>query len=169
MQYKRDNLEYDIDGVVIKVDEFRLQDELGFTSRAPRWAIAYKFPAEEKNTIVKSITFQVGRTGKLTPVADVEPVTIAGSRVSRATLHNYDELKRKDIRIGDTVVIRKAGDVIPEIVSPVLELRPPDSVLISMPNSCPVCGGPLKKDNDGVDYRCVSYNCPQQVQTRIEH
>ena len=115
----RSALPYEIDGVVVKVNDFALQDEMGFTARAPRWAIAYKFPPEEKTTKLLDITVQVGRTGALTPVAELEPVKVAGSVVARATLHNEDEVQRKDVRIGDTVIVRKAGDVIPEVLGPV--------------------------------------------------
>ena len=130
---KRDSLPYEIDGVVVKVNDFALQDDMGFTARAPRWAIAFKFPPEEKTTILRDITVQVGRTGACTPVAELNPVTVAGSVVARATLHNVDEVHRKDVRIGDTVIVRKAGDVIPEVVGPVLSLRPADAQPWAMP------------------------------------
>lgn len=126
---KRDSLAYEIDGVVVKVNSFAEQAKSGFTSRAPRWAIAYKFPPEEKTTVLTDITVQVGRTGVLTPVAELSPVVVAGSTVSRATLHNEDEVHRKDVRIGDTVIVRKAGDVIPEVLGPVLALRPDDALV----------------------------------------
>ena len=120
----RADLDYDIDGVVVKVDSFAQQDELGFTARAPRWAIAFKFPPEEKETVLREIRIQVGRTGVLTPVAEFDPVVVAGSTIARATLHNIDEIRRKDVREGDTIVVHKAGDVIPEVVGPVLAKRP---------------------------------------------
>ena len=123
----RDSLAYDIDGVVVKVNDFNKQRVMGFTSRAPKWAIAFKFPPEEKATLLKDITVQVGRTGVLTPVAELEPVSLAGSIVSRATLHNLDEVRRKDVRIGDTVIVHKAGDIIPEVVGPILSARPTDA------------------------------------------
>ena len=123
----RDLLPYEIDGVVVKVNDFNKQRSMGFTSRAPKWAIAYKFPPEEKATLLKDITVQVGRTGVLTPVAELEPVSLAGTIVSRATLHNLDEIKRKDVRIGDTVIVHKAGDIIPEVVGPILSARQNDS------------------------------------------
>ena len=120
----RGDLDYDIDGVVVKVDSFAQQEELGFTARAPRWAIAFKFPPEEKTTVLREIRIQVGRTGVLTPVAEFDPVTVSGSTIARATLHNIDEIHRKDVRVGDTIVVHKAGDVIPEVVGPVLDHRP---------------------------------------------
>ncbi len=120
----RDDLPYEIDGVVVKVDSIALQEELGYTSKAPRWAIAYKFPPEEKTTVLEAIRVQVGRTGVLTPLAEFSPVKVAGSTIARATLHNEDEIRRKDVRVGDTIIVRKAGDVIPEVVGPVLGMRP---------------------------------------------
>lgn len=124
---KRDVLPYEIDGVVVKVNDFNKQNLMGFTSRAPKWAIAFKFPPEEKVTLLKDITVQVGRTGVLTPVAELEPVSLAGTIVSRATLHNLDEVRRKDVRIGDTVIVHKAGDIIPEVVRPILSARPAET------------------------------------------
>ena len=164
---KRESLEYDIDGVVVKVNNFSLQNKLGFTSRAPKWAIAYKFPPEEKTTLLKDITVQVGRTGVITPVAELDPVNIAGSVVRRATLHNIDEIKRKDVRVGDTVIVHKAGDVIPEVVGPILSLRPPESVIWEMPKVCPVCGNKLEKGDDEVAIRCISFECPAQISSRL--
>ena len=125
---RRHDLPYEIDGVVVKVDSFALQDELGFTAKAPRWAIAFKFPPEEKTTVLREIRVQVGRTGALTPLAEFDPVLVAGSTIARATLHNEDEVRRKDVRVGDTIIVRKAGDVIPEVVGPVVGLRPADAV-----------------------------------------
>lgn len=165
----RDNLPYEIDGVVVKVNDFDKQRSMGFTSRAPKWAIAFKFPPEEKTTLLKDITVQVGRTGVLTPVAELEPVSLAGTIVSRATLHNYDELKRKDVRIGDTVIVHKAGDIIPEVVGPILSARPADAKPFEMPKTCPSCGSFVIQDEDGVAIRCVSLDCPKQLYERILH
>lgn len=163
----RGDLDYDIDGVVVKVDDFAIQSELGFTAKAPRWAIAFKFPPEEKTTILRNVAVQVGRTGVLTPVAEFDPTTVDGSVVSRATLHNYDELARKDVRIGDTIIIHKAGDVIPEVVGAVLSLRPPEARIPEVPVTCPSCGSPVFRN--GAFLRCDSAECPAQLQTRLEH
>lgn len=163
----RGDLDYDIDGVVVKVDDFAIQAELGFTAKAPRWAIAFKFPPEEKTTILRNVAVQVGRTGVLTPVAEFDPTTVDCSVVSRATLHNYDELARKDVRIGDTIIIHKAGDVIPEVVGAVLSLRPPEARIPQVPVTCPSCGSPVFRD--GAFLRCDSAECPAQLQTRLEH
>ncbi len=163
----RGDLDYDIDGVVVKVDDFAIQAELGFTAKAPRWAIAFKFPPEEKTTILRNVAVQVGRTGVLTPVAEFDPTTVDGSVVSRATLHNYDELARKDVRIGDTIIIHKAGDVIPEVVGAVMDLRLPDAQVPPVPSVCPSCGSPVFRD--GAFLRCDSTECPAQLQTRLEH
>lgn len=166
---RRGDLPYEIDGVVVKVDSFDLQHELGYTARAPRWSIAYKFPPEEKTTLLRAITIQVGRTGALTPVAELEPVRIAGSTVSRATLHNEDEIKRKDLRVGDTVIVRKAGDVIPEVLRPLLTLRPDDSKPWVMPKHCPSCGSLVVREEGEAAYRCVSLDCPAQAHERLIH
>ncbi|MGN0046148.1 MAG: NAD-dependent DNA ligase LigA [Eggerthellaceae bacterium] len=166
---KRDSLAYEIDGVVVKVNDFALQDDMGFTARAPRWAIAFKFPPEEKTTILRDITVQVGRTGACTPVAELNPVTVAGSVVARATLHNVDEVHRKDVRIGDTVIVRKAGDVIPEVVGPVLSLRPADAQPWAMPEVCPSCGSPIVRDEGEAVFRCISIDCPAQAKERLIH
>ena len=166
---RRDSLAYEIDGVVVKVNEFALQEQMGFTARAPRWAIAFKFPPEEKTTLLRDITVQVGRTGALTPVAELEPVRVAGSVVARATLHNEDEVHRKDVRIGDTVIVRKAGDVIPEVLGPVLSLRPADAVEWEMPRVCPSCGSPVVQEEGEVAYRCISIECPAQAAERLVH
>ena len=166
---RREDLPYEIDGVVVKVNEFALQDSLGFTARAPRWAIAYKFPPEEKTTLLRDITVQVGRTGALTPVAELVPVTVAGSVVARATLHNEDEVHRKDVRVGDTVIVRKAGDVIPEVVGPVLSLRPADAVEWRMPATCPSCGSPVVREKGEAAFRCLSIDCPAQAAERLVH
>ncbi len=166
---KRESLPYEIDGVVVKVNSFAEQARAGFTSRAPRWAIAYKFPPEEKTTILRDITVQVGRTGVLTPVAELDPVVVAGSTVSRATLHNEDEVHRKDVRIGDTVIVRKAGDVIPEVLKPVLSLRPDDALVWSAPKVCPSCGMPVVREPGEAALRCVSIDCPAQALERLLH
>ena len=165
----RGDLDYDIDGVVVKVDSFAQQAELGFTARAPRWAIAYKFPPEEKMTVLREIRIQVGRTGVLTPVAEFDPVVVAGSTIARATLHNLDEVHRKDVRVGDTVIVHKAGDVIPEVVGPVMDRRWPDARPWQMPERCPVCGAPVVHEEDEVAYRCISIDCPAQVKERLLH
>ena len=165
----REELDYDIDGVVVKVDSFAGQEALGFTARAPRWAIAFKFPPEEKRTVLREIRIQVGRTGVLTPVAEFDPVLVAGSTIARATLHNIDEVRRKNVRVGDTIVVHKAGDVIPEVVGPVLELRPAGSVDFEMPAVCPSCGSPVVREEGEVAYRCVSIDCPAQAHERLCH
>ena len=166
---QRGDLNYDIDGVVVKVDSFASQEALGFTSRAPRWAIAFKFPPEEKQTVLREIRIQVGRTGVLTPVAEFDPVTVAGSTIARATLHNLDEIRRKNVREGDTVIVHKAGDVIPEVVGPVLSLRPADAVEFQMPATCPSCGSPVIQEEGEVAFRCVSIDCPAQAVERLIH
>ena len=166
---QRGDLNYDIDGVVVKVDPSASQEALGFTSRAPRWAIAFKFPPEEKQTILREIRIQVGRTGVLTPVAEFDPVTVAGSTIARATLHNLDEIRRKNVREGDTIIVHKAGDVIPEVVGPVLSLRPADAVEFQMPATCPSCGSPVIQEEGEVAFRCVSIDCPAQAVERLIH
>ena len=166
---RRDSLPYEIDGVVVKVNSFARQEEMGYTARAPRWAIAFKFPPEEKTTLLRDITVQVGRTGKLTPVAEMDPVRVAGSTVARATLHNEDEVRRKDVRVGDTVIVRKAGDVIPEVLGPVESLRPADARPWSMPATCPSCGSPVIREEGEADYRCISIDCPAQALERLLH
>lgn len=166
---QRGDLNYDIDGVVVKVDSFASQEALGFTSRAPRWAIAFKFPPEEKQTVLREIRIQVGRTGVLTPVAEFDPVTVAGSTIARATLHNLDEIRRKNVREGDTIIVHKAGDVIPEVVGPVLSLRPADAVEFQMPTTCPSCGSPVIQEEGEVAFRCVSIDCPAQAVERLIH
>ncbi len=166
---RRDALPYEIDGVVVKVNAFSRQRALGFTARAPRWAIAFKFPPEEKTTLLRDITVQVGRTGALTPVAELEPVVVAGSTVARATLHNLDEVHRKDVRVGDTVIVRKAGDVIPEVLGPVLSLRSPEARVWEMPSVCPSCGSPVVRDAGEVAFRCISIDCPAQALERLLH
>lgn len=166
---RRSQLPYEIDGVVVKVNSFAQQEAMGFTARAPRWAIAFKFPPEEKTTILRDITVQVGRTGALTPVAELDPVVVAGSTVARATLHNEDEVHRKDVRVGDTVIVRKAGDVIPEILGPVLSLRKPDAPVWHMPELCPSCESPVIREEGEVAHRCISIDCPAQALERLIH
>ena len=150
----RDQLPYDIDGVVYKVNDLGLQEKLGFVTREPRWAVAHKYPAQEELTTVQAIDIQVGRTGKLTPVAKLAPVFVGGVTVTNATLHNEDEARRKDVRVGDTVIVRRAGDVIPEVVSVVLAQRPLGAQIFTMPHVCPVCGSAALRDEDEADYRC---------------
>ncbi len=166
---RRESLPYDIDGVVVKVNSFSAQAALGFTSRAPKWAIAFKFPPEEKTTVLRDITVQVGRTGALTPVAELDPVVVAGSTVSRATLHNAEEVARKDVRIGDTVIVRKAGDVIPEVLGPVLALRPEGARAWQPPAVCPSCGSAVVQEPGEVALRCISLDCPAQALERLAH
>ncbi len=166
---KRDTLEYEIDGVVVKVDDFALQQELGFTSKFPRWAIAFKYPARQAATVVRAIEVQVGRTGKLTPVGHLDPVPLAGSTVSRATLHNEEEVARKDVRIGDTVLIEKGGDVIPKVVQVVESKRPDGTRPWTPPETCPVCATPAVKAEGEVDRRCMNASCPAQVEERLKH
>jgi len=166
----RPTLPYQIDGVVYKVDDLELQRQLGFVSRAPRWAIAHKFPAEEALTVVRSIEFQVGRTGALTPVARLEPVFVGGVTVGNATLHNMDELTRKDVRVGDTVVIRRAGDVIPEVVRVLPERRVEGATLVPLPNVCPVCGSPVVREAEQAVARCTGgRSCAAQRKEEIKH
>lgn len=167
----REHFEHEMDGIVIKVDELAVQRELGATSRAPRWAIAYKYPPEQVNTKLLDIRVSVGRTGRATPYAVVEPVTVAGSTVEFATLHNQDVVKAKGILIGDTIVIRKAGDVIPEVLGPVVELRDGTERAFVMPEACPECGALLAPASEGdVDLRCPNQkSCPAQVRGRVEH
>jgi DNA ligase (NAD+) len=163
----RHDLDYEIDGVVVKVDDLRQRDELGTTSKAPRWAIAYKFPPEERTTLLKGIMVSIGRTGKATPFAMLEPVFVGGSTVGLSTLHNEDQVRAKDVRPGDTVIVRKAGDVIPEVVGPVLSLRPKRAPEWRFPTTCPVCGGPLERAEGESDTYCVNVDCPAQRVARI--
>ncbi|USQ13154.1 NAD-dependent DNA ligase LigA [Legionella lytica] len=167
---KREQLPFEIDGVVYKIDSIRLQQQLGFISRAPRFACAHKFPASEEMTILLAVDFQVGRTGALTPVARLEPVSVAGVTVSNATLHNMDEIARKDIRIGDTVIIRRAGDVIPEVVSVVMERRPEQTQMIHLPEKCPVCGSDVVREEGEAVARCVGgLFCKAQLKRMMWH
>ncbi len=167
---RRDSLPYEIDGVVYKINDLRLQEQLGFVSRAPRWAIAHKFPAQEALTEVQGIDVQVGRTGALTPVARLKPVFVGGVTVTNATLHNEDEVRRKDVRIGDTVIVRRAGDVIPEVVGVVVEKRPTDAQLFAMPQHCPVCGSHVVRDPEEAVARCSGgLYCPAQRKQAILH
>src|SRR5207245_5595425 len=166
---RRDELEYDIDGVVVKVDSFALQQELGYTSKFPRWAIAFKYPARQASTVVRKIEVYVGRTGKLTPVAQLQAVPLAGTIVSRASLFNEEEVARKDVREGDTVIIEKGGDVIPKVVQVVEAKRPPDAQPWSPPTTCPVCGTEVVKPEGEVDRRCPNSSCPAQVEQSIRH
>jgi DNA ligase (NAD+) len=165
---KRDSLPYEIDGIVIKVDRTALQEELGYTGKAPRWAIAYKFAARSGVTQIEDILVQVGRTGKLTPVAALKPVSIGGTTVSRATLHNMDEIERLGVRIGDWVSVERGGDVIPKVVK-VLEDRPRGTRYFHMPSRCPVCGGHVVRAEGEADHRCVNANCPAKLRESIRH
>ncbi len=170
MAQKRESLDYEIDGCVFKVDDLVDQAELGFVSRAPRWAIAQKFPAEEVQTLLEDVEFQVGRTGAVTPVARLQPVKVAGVVISNATLHNMDEVFRKDVRIGDTVVVRRAGDVIPEVVRSIVELRPSDTRSIEMPSECPVCGSAVVQVEGEAVARCSGgLFCQAQRKEGIKH
>ncbi len=167
---KRDALPFDIDGVVYKVNRLNIQDQLGFVSREPRWAVAHKYPAEEQLTVVRDIEIQVGRTGKLTPVAKLEPVFVGGTTVSNATLHNEDEIRRKDVHIGDTVIVRRAGDVIPEVVAVVAARRPATARPFVMPSTCPVCGSRVVREAGEADARCSGgLFCPAQRKQAILH
>lgn len=165
----RYDLAYDIDGAVIKLNDLKLRTQLGSTAKFPRWAVAYKYPPEVKETELKEIVVQVGRTGVLTPKAVVAPVRLAGTTVTNATLHNQDFITDKDIRIGDTVKIRKAGEIIPEILGVVTEKRKPDAVPYFLPERCPVCGAKVERDEDGAALRCTGAECPAQLSRNIEH
>lgn len=166
---KRDELPFEIDGVVIKVNHFDQQERLGATAKSPRWATAYKFKPRQATTVLRKIHFQVGRTGVITPVAVLEPVSLGGITITRATLHNEEEIQRKDIREGDTVIVERGGDVIPKIVGVVKEKRTTNSVPFQMPSTCPVCGGPVVRERGEVAVRCENIACPAQVHRRIAH
>ena len=165
---QRNELPFDIDGIVIKVDSLSMRRRIGEGTSTPKWAVAYKFPPEQKETVLKSISIQVGRTGVLTPIAELEPVRLAGSVVSRATLHNMDFIREKDIRIGDTVVVQKAGDIIPEIILAQKEKRKTDLAVFHMPDECPSCHGPVVKDEESA-VRCTNSACPAQLMRNLEH
>ena len=166
---KRKSLSYDIDGIVVKVNSLAQQKILGSTAKSPRWAIAFKFKAIQTETIIKEVTWQVGRTGTVTPVAELEPVLLAGTTVSRATLHNVDEIKRKDIRLGDHVYIEKGGDIIPKVIEVLKEKRSKQSKVLAIPTQCPVCGTTLSRIEGEAALKCENFNCPEQVKRRIEH
>jgi len=170
---ERHGLAHGTDGAVLKVVDFEQRETLGFTSRAPRWAAAFKYPPEQKETLLKAITIQVGRTGVLTPVAELEPVLVSGTVVSRATLHNQEEIERKDVRIGDTVLIEKAGEIIPSIVKVITKKRPESAQPYHLPSvlnhQCPSCAGPIESEEGFVAWRCTSFACPAQAVTRIKH
>ena len=165
----RHDLPYETDGAVIKVDDYRQREALGFTSKAPRWAIAFKYQAERAETQLLSIEVQVGRSGKLTPVANLSPVQLSGTTVSRATLHNGEEIKRKDIRVGDYVLIEKSGEIIPAVLEVVLDRRAGNEKRFEMPTKCPSCGHPVVQFPGQIDVRCVNVECPEQVKRRLEH
>ena len=166
---QKPKLDYQIDGLVIKVNRYDQQDILGTTGRAPKWCIAYKFAAEKAQTIVESIDIQVGKSGTLTPVANLSPVKLAGTTVKRATLHNFEQLKRLDVRCGDTVVIEKAGEIIPQVIEVKTKQRPKSSKPVEIPTSCPACGGKVKKDENGVYLRCVNPACIAQLKERLQY
>lgn len=166
---KKRNLPYMTDGVVVKINSLKLQEQLGFTQKFPRWAIALKYPAEEAPTVVKSVRVQVGRTGALTPVAELEPIQLAGTTVQRATLHNRDRLAALDLHIGDRVIVRKAGEIIPEVVRTLPELRPPDAQRFEMPNHCPECGEAVVKPQNEVEVRCINVSCPAILRGSLVH
>jgi DNA ligase (NAD+) len=166
---KRQNLPYMTDGVVVKINPLSLQEKLGFTQKFPRWAIAYKYPAEEAPTQVKSVTVQVGRTGALTPVAELNPILLAGTTVQRATLHNRDRITELDLHLGDTVIVRKAGEIIPEVLRVLLELRPKDAKRFEMPTHCPECGQPVVQPVGEAVTRCINESCPAILQGSLIH
>ena len=168
-QAKRDKIGFDCDGVVLKINRFDQREKLGTTSKIPRWAIAFKFAAQKGETTLKTITLQVGRTGAITPVAELEPVSLEGTTVSRATLHNEDEIKRKDLRVGDRVIVEKGGMVIPKILQSLPEKRKGSEKIFKMPTTCPVCDSKLEREEGEVAWRCENAACPAQVERRIEH
>ena len=166
---ERDHLPYEIDGIVVKVNRFEDQEQIGYTAKSPKWSIAYKFPAEEVTTAVRSVELSIGRTGVVTPTANLDPVLVAGSTVQRATLHNEDYIREKDIRIGDRVILRKAGDIIPEIVAPLVDERTGEEEEFHMPSHCPACEAELVKIEEEVALRCVNPSCPAQMREAIIH
>jgi len=169
LEQQRDQLDYDIDGAVLKVNSLEKQKRLGSTIKSPRWAISYKFAAKQATTRLHAIDVQVGRTGSLTPVAILEPVTVGGVTVSRATLHNFDEIQRKDLRVGDIVLVERSGDVIPQVVKSLLEKRVTNTQPFEMPSFCPVCGSPVKKKGDEVAIRCINKMCPARLKWRVRY
>jgi DNA ligase (NAD+) len=166
---KKEQINYDIDGIVIKVNDLEAHEKLGATTHHPRWAIAYKYPPKRKTSVIRDIEVMVGRTGKLTPVALLDPIQLSGTEVSRASLHNEDEIERKDIRIGDTVLIEKAGEIIPQVVKVIKEKRTGNEKKFQMPHKCPVCGSTAKRYNNEVARKCINAQCPAQIKHRIEH
>lgn len=166
---KRDALDYQIDGMVIKVNQFAHQQTLGATGRAPRWCISYKFPAEQAETIIQSIDIQVGKSGILTPVANLEPVQLAGTTVKRASLHNFDQLQRLDVRVGDTVIVEKAGEIIPQVIEVKKDQRPQNTTPFNLPTQCPNCSGNIAKDKDGVYLRCLNPACLGQLKEKLKY
>ena len=169
VQSERHTYNFDIDGIVIKVDDFAQREAMGSTAKAPRWAVAYKYPPEEKETVLRNISVNVGRTGVLTPNAEFDTVRLAGTSVSKATLHNMDFIRSKDIRIGDTIVVRKAGDIIPEVVRVNTDKRTGQEIEFSMPTRCPVCGAEVKEDDEQAAVKCTGAECPAQLSRRIIH
>ncbi|MDW7988436.1 MAG: NAD-dependent DNA ligase LigA, partial [candidate division WOR-3 bacterium] len=168
-QEERHKLPYEVDGMVIKVDEFQAREKLGETQKSPRWAVAYKYPPLQATTKIIDVLFSVGRTGVITPVAKMKPVFLSGSTISSATLHNFDEIKRKDIRIGDTVIIEKAGEVIPQVVKVVTDKRTGQERKITIPEKCPICHSKLVREADEVALRCINASCPAQIKGRLLH
>ncbi|MGB9593049.1 MAG: NAD-dependent DNA ligase LigA, partial [Anaerolineae bacterium] len=166
---ERDTLAYEIDGVVIKINDLRVQDALGYVGKDPRGAVAFKFPARQAATKLLAVGINVGRTGTLNPYAILEPVRLGGVTIKQATLHNFDDIARKDIRVGDTVILQRAGDVIPQVVGPVVSLRDGDEQPITPPTHCPVCGEPVYRAEDEVAYYCVNASCPAQLVRKVEH
>jgi DNA ligase (NAD+) len=166
---RRETLPYEADGAVVKINDFALQGHLGVVGNAPRWAIAYKFPAQERTTVLRAIETNVGRTGQITPYAVLEAVNIGGVTVREATLHNFEDIARKDLRVGDTVVVKRAGDVIPQVIRPILEKRPPDSKPYQPPTKCPVCGEPLSFPEEEVAAFCINAACPAQLVRQVEY
>lgn len=167
--HERHSIPFDIDGIVYKINRLDLQQKLGFIARAPKWAIAHKFPPEQALTVVRGITLQVGRTGVITPVAELDPINVGGVMVARATLHNQDFVQEKDVRVGDTITIQRAGDVIPQVVSVSMPDRPEGTNRFEMPTTCPVCGSPLIRKKDEVAFRCTNTNCPAQIKEYLKY